>query len=199
VYLNGYKDVPSWLCNKPTIEVARSQDYGDRGDAGKFWWSNKWEGYCFTCDDDLVYPRDYVRRMLTAVNRFHRRVAVGLHGVVVDEKMLSFYRIPRRDHWRVASSEYRPVNVLGTGVLAYHTDMMTVTPTDFEIPNMADVWFALLCQRREVPCVTIPRAPNWLTLLPTGETIYDRHKNDDKVQTDAIRRVWPWRLFEAQE
>ncbi|MDP3908840.1 MAG: glycosyltransferase family A protein, partial [Gemmatimonadales bacterium] len=37
VYLNGPDDVPECL-QRPDVVVVRSQEHGDRGDAGKFWW-----------------------------------------------------------------------------------------------------------------------------------------------------------------
>jgi hypothetical protein len=120
---------------------------------------------------------------------------VGLHGIIVDERMVSFYRIGRSNHWRMADDQIRSVNVLGTGVLAYHTSTLEVAPEDFELPNMADIWFGLLCQRQFVPCATIPRPKDWLKMLPTPFTIYDKHHRKDEAQTRVVRRVWPWRLF----
>jgi hypothetical protein len=194
VYLNGYPKAPDCVKQR-RVEYAMSQDHGDRGDAGKFFWSDKGEGYQLTCDDDLLYPKGYAAHLVSYVNKLGCKAAVGLHGIIIDSKMVSFYRIGRSNHWRMPDNQIRQANVLGTGVLAYHSSTLEVKPSDFELPNMADIWFALLCQRQFVPCATAPRSRDWLKMLPTPFTIYDKHHNKDEVQTKMVKRVWPWRLF----
>jgi len=56
VYLNGYEKVPRFL-KHDRIVVRQSQtcEFGDQGDAGKFYWADDVEGYHFTIDDDLKF------------------------------------------------------------------------------------------------------------------------------------------------
>jgi hypothetical protein len=194
VYLNGYSEIPACVKQRG-VQYAVSQDNGDRGDAGKFWWAAKAEGYQLTCDDDLLYPKGYVKHMVSYLDRLGRKTAVGLHGIIIDKNMRSFYKIGRSNHWRKADDQIRPVNILGTGVLAYHADLLKIAPENFELPNMADIWFGLLCQRQRIPCATLPRPQDWLRMLPTPFTIYDRCHKNDAVHTKTVKRIWPWRVY----
>ena len=91
VYLNGYDSVPDFL-HDPRIDVARSEETGDRGDAGKFFWSDAGDfDYHLACDDDLLYPPDFAATMVAACDRHGRRALVGLHGALMREKPAGYY------------------------------------------------------------------------------------------------------------
>lgn len=197
VYLNGYRSIPSWL-RRDNVVVARSQDHGDRGDAGKFFWSDQADGYQLTCDDDMLYPKNYVERMIDVLERFDRQAVVGVHGVRFVKTLTTYYRSRQVVHFTKGTSEHRCVHLVGTGTLAYHPETIRVTPDDFEAPNMADIWFGLLCQQQRVPVYAIKRSGSWLKPLPASGSIYDRHKRRDTVQTEAVRRCWPWQLYEVK-
>lgn len=197
VYLNGYKGTPGWV-RRLADEVVHSDDEGDRGDAGKFFWCEQARGVQLTVDDDLSYPDNYVETMVQAVQRYEHKAAVGVHGVLLREPMLSYYADRQSLHFATELPQDQSVHVLGTGCLAYHADAIPLKRADFELPNMADVWFALKAQRLEMPLVALARPKDWLGPLPTsGPTIYDKHKRDDKLQTKAIRRIWPWKTYPA--
>lgn len=199
VYLNGYESVPGFL-RTPEVVVARSQDHGDLGDAGKFFWCEENEGYQLVCDDDLAYPADYAMRMVGAIERHDREAVVGLHGVLLREPMLSYYADRHAQHFSSRVDKASAVHVLGTGCMAYHAHTLVVRRRDFELPNMADVWMGLVCQRQRTPMMMVSREEGWLTALPTkGSTIYDTHRNSDGPQTEAVRRVWPWRIYQPSK
>ena len=194
VYLNGYGDVPECLW-RPKIVVARSEDHGDRGDAGKFFWCEQAEGYEFTCDDDFVYPPDYVATLKQAIDRYHRSVVVGVHGANVIEPITSYYASRAKFCWVHTLDQDTPCHVVGTGVMAYHASEVQFCRADFKRPNMADVWVALACERAGIPRVVIAHKAGWLKYLNPPTTIYDTHLGNDQAQTEAIRSVeWgnPW-------
>jgi glycosyltransferase involved in cell wall biosynthesis len=194
VYLNRYKGTPGWV-RRLADEVVHSDDEGDRGDAGKFYWCEQAKGIQLTLDDDIHYPSSYADAMAAAVLRYERRAAVGIHGVVLREPMLSYYADRQSLHFAAELPDDQPVHVLGTGCLAYDADALPLERADFELPNMADVWFALKAQEHEVPLVALARPKDWLRPLPTaGQTIYDTHRHDDHPQTEAVRRRWPFKL-----
>ncbi len=197
VYLNGHPQVPSFL-RRPAIEVESSQEHGDRGDAGKFFWCCEPFDYHLTCDDDLVYPSDYVYRIVSAIERYGRRAVVGLHGVKLSGNLDAYFNSRKVVHFAHKLAADRPVHLLGTGTVGYHRSTLKVRRDDFERPNMADIWFGLLCQRQQVPCVALSRDAQWLRGIKTpGGSIYDRTKRDQRAVTDALRRAWPWKLWQA--
>ena len=89
VYLNGYNHIPEFLDRK-NIEFMRSQESKDLGDVGKFYWANKIKGYHFTCDDDIIYPSNYIEFMIDKLNQYSG--FISLHGAILVEPIISFYR-----------------------------------------------------------------------------------------------------------
>jgi hypothetical protein len=179
VYLNRYAEVPGFL-RRARVEVCRSQEHGDRGDAGKFFWADDHSpGYRLTCDDDLVYPEDYVVRMLAAVERYDRRTVIGLHGVLLKQPLRGYYVPEDRGVLRfpVEQAADRCVHVLGTGTVAYHTSGIRLRRRDFQARNMADVWLAAQAQVQRVPLVAIARPRGWV-----------RQSEHEQTERDSIYR-----------
>lgn len=193
VYLNGYDGVPEFLEN-PRISVGRSQETGDNGDAGKFWWSDNLSGYCLTCDDDLVYPKDYAAQLISAIQTYGSHVVVGVHGARVVEPVISYYTSRTVFHCLGDVPADAPVHILGTGALAYHTSAIRVTRSDFKAPNMADVWFAKLGREQGVRLVCLGHKKGWLQHIRHQETVYTALRNHDALQTEVIRALVPWSL-----
>ena len=202
VYLNGFNVVPDFL-DKPGINIARSQDHGDRGDAGKFYWSDKVEGYYLTVDDDIVYPPGYVKHIVNGIDARGKQIPVGLHGELFKNQIR---------HWtrdRLGSQHFiselkldTPTCVLGTGCLGYHTAGMKVKPEDFKIPNMADVWFAILCEEQDKQKIVLRHPSNWLRIIPMshndtlwGKTVNEEGKNPNLISKEVreIQICLPWK------
>jgi hypothetical protein len=198
VYLNGHHGVPGFL-RSDKIVVEHSDDHGDRGDAGKFFWCEKAKGYQFVCDDDIVYPADYGYRLVRAIERYSRLSAVGFHGAIFRERMSSYYRDRNVLHMNQDLGADRAVHLLGTGVLGYHAPTVRVQRDAFRVPNMADVWFALHCQRQRIPRVVLGHRGKWLRIMKTRTSICDRARGRDAVQTKALKVEWPWKLIVPQQ
>lgn len=206
IYLNGYQTVPPFLM-RPEITVARSQHHGDIGDAGKFFWSGDVVGYHFTCDDDILYPVDYVQTTLQWLKKLGGAV-VGYHGALMLEPFVSYYRSRHTFHYRLPLEFPTPVHVIGTGTLCYRTGTIQARLKDFKRPNMADVWFALLGQQQKVPFVCLPRSAGWLGDLPgTAESsIYTHSKrqqrtprNTGDAQTQAVKTIEHWQTYPMRQ
>jgi FkbM family methyltransferase len=194
VYLNGYKHVPRFL-KQDRIVVGRSQDTGDLGDAGKFFWCERDSGYQFTCDDDLIYSQDYCVTLIEAIERYDRKAVVGLHGISLhDYPRESYYRCRNVTMCLSSFGADRYVHILGTGAMAYHSSALKMTMKNFEHPNMADIWVGLFCQEHKIPMVCVAREKGLLTLLHCHWTIYNEHSKNDRIQTDAVNRVHQWKV-----
>lgn len=198
VYLNGYDRVPSCL-QAPRVTVVRSQDQGDKGDAGKFHWIGQSSGYVLTCDDDILYPGDYVGRMIAAIERHGRRAVVSCHGASVPTGVrLSSYFGQRLGvvHYLRRQRHDARVHVPGTGVAAFHTDTISLSPRDFPTRFMADIHLAVAARRQRVPVYAIAHAEGWLSTLEPDDgrapTLYARYVRDDGPQTAALNSVGPW-------
>ena len=197
VYLNGYDRVPSFL-DDPRIVVADARERGDIGDAGKFFRAGEVRGYQLLCDDDIRYPADYVAAVVAGIERHGRQAVVGFHGSLVHDGAADYHRSRTLFHFGRALTVDTPVHVLGTGLVGYHTSTIDVAPGDIRSPNMADIWFALLGQRRRVPFVCLRRNAGWLAELPGlgRDSIYRRvlAGEADFGATRAVRAHGSWQV-----
>lgn len=204
VFLNGYADVPKFL-EDSKIHIARSKDYGNLGDAGKFFWADRITGYHFTCDDDILYPPDYIKTMLNKLKMFQHKVVVGCHGARLPGRISSYYGSRKVYHFCHALGRNKAMHVLGTGTVGYHADTINVSSKDFKHPNMADIWFAKLGQEQEIPFIAIKRSAGWLrSISPKGQSIHAHSRkkqhsgrNTGEMQTKIVKEIAPWRLYHA--
>jgi len=208
VYLNGHPEPPAFLA-ETGAEVVTSGQYGDRGDAGKFFPAGGHVGVHVVCDDDLDYPPDYVERLLDGLARYDRRAVVGYHASMLREPFTDYHRSRSITHMSLNVPRDVAVHVLGTGTLAFHSSTLAVRPEDFPTPNMADVWFALLGQTQQVPFVQLRREAGWLRELGQIDEkfgaimrngIYATARRADTAgertpETAAVLTLTPWRVF----
>lgn len=205
IYLNNFEEVP-WFLKRDKINIIMSQDEGDRGDAGKFFWSDKVSGYYLTIDDDILYPADYVEKLKAGLDRRGKKCAVGIHGEMYGNEIKHWTKDRKiTHHFYYELAVDTPVCVLGTGCQLYHTDFIRVKPEDFKIPNMADVWFTLICDRQGIFRVALSHRRGWLNILPIpekdtlwGKTLKFESENPDEItdEVKAIQECLPWKFIQ---
>lgn len=191
VYLNCYNTTPDYLENDK-IKVIRSQDaFGDLGDAGKFYPANLINGYHFTADDDIIYPSDYVKTMIEAIERFNRNAIITIHGRKFNSRNVKSYYHSAEVKVSCFKGCLQEIilDIPGTGVMAYHTDTIRFSIHNFELSNMADIWAGKRAKELNVPIVSIKHMPKWIkesTKTNKNESIFTRLNNNDKLQTEIL-------------
>ena len=207
VYLNGYSSVPSFLDN-PKIVVQRSQVTGDLRDNGKFYFltESKLKFYA-TVDDDILYPNDYVARLLLYLRISGGACAVGVHGFVLPETVTSISENRYVYHFAGPEPFLTPASVLGTGTTLFDQAKWGLNFNEFRDPGMADVWFAKAAKSRGASMWVIPRAKSWLTPIEqpsrtqhtsqSHTSLYDEFRLNDAQQVKVIQESglegsWPW-------
>ena len=185
VYLNGYPEIPEFVRN-PKMEVASSDEHGERGDAGKFFWADRMdEGYFLTCDDDLIYAPGYVERIIEGIERYDRRAPVGLHGGIFAINARSPYQRMFSSCLARSMGDFY-VHCLGTGVMGYHTSTWQLSPDFFRSPNMADIWLARHAQEVQQPLICIQHERNWVVDLDPVNTIFDNSVGQTGTALDTF-------------
>ena len=210
IFLNDYDVVPSFL-RQPFITVARSQDSGDKGDVGKFYWCNDLDTeFQITVDDDIVYPENYVSKLLQFWHSFQPPVVVGVHGIRVKQKDLQPADGKRgkgyygsREVWMATEDVPEAVNVhiLGTGTILYRPSDFGEIDVEQIFPqkNMADIWFGGLAKTLKVPMMVIPHRTGWIQEVrgTFEDSIYvksTRRRSSDRQQTKVAQGFAPWVL-----
>lgn len=195
VYLNDYVSVPDYL-KHPRIEVRVGGE--DLRDNGKFAFTTELPaGYCFTVDDDIVYPPDYVQAMIRKVEIYGRMAAVGLHGTIFAKPFVSYFEGRKLFHFKQSLDRDELVDQLGTGTLCFHTSLWNPSHLDFSSKGMVDAWIAVAAVKAGIPLVAVSRKRNWLMPIPdpaaTGaSTLFDEFKNSCEAQTALINSVSGW-------
>jgi hypothetical protein len=148
------------------------------GDAGKFFGLNKIPGkdfYYFTFDDDMIYPYDYIWKMIKKIEHYNREPVVGCGGYIMKQQVNHFYS-DRSASWHISSENKtdRPVQVLHTCLTAWHSSALRFDYNDCREANMGDIWLAKAAQEQQVPMILIERPGNWVQIqyVPRQATIY---------------------------
>ncbi len=187
-----------WLEREPGgIVVARNQ--ADRAwvsrdrsdDAMKFCFDFSREGFAMApvwrivCDDDLIYPPDYIERMIAAAKTLG--CPVSAHGVTLKRSFFSYYRSREVHHCTRRVREAQQVDVLGTGALCYRSDWLDLAIEDFPLENMADTQLAVLMKKRGIPGYVVPHEAGWIKLADPNDrdTIWHASRRRDGSAMDT--------------
>lgn len=194
VYLDKYIEVPQFLKSLKKVQILRSQDYPntDFRDNAKFLMYDKLKSenqdfYYFTCDDDIVYPLDYVHTLIRTLEEFQKKAVVGLHGVILSSNYKNYFR--SRIVYHFESHELlqsKIVSNLGTGTTAFHSSLFSrINILEWKHGGMVDIFFSLLCAKNNIPMVCIPRHKSWLYTsnnLDGGDSLCDEFRLDPEKE-----------------
>ena len=206
LYLNDYCKVPDWLANyKKVTPFLSSELNSNMGDSGKFFGLNKItddDYYYFTLDDDMVYPSEYVWKMIEKIEKYNRKCIVGCGGYIMKPLVNHFYA-DRGANWHITmpNTEDRPAHILHTCLTAWHSSALKFRYEDCKKPNMGDLWLAINAQQQQVPMILIERPANWIVIQPNPlqKTIYGRYHNNCHDQTSIYNSWREWKLFPIKE
>lgn len=214
VYLDKYEETPDFLADNIKITVSHSKNFDiDYRDNAKFINFNKLkekgEFFYFTCDDDLIYPFDYVRALIADIVAYKKKVVVGLHGVVYEESAEKYFRRRFIYHFKDDLSQPRLVNNLGTGTVAFHSSIFqSIEPAKWKMGGMVDIYFANEALARQIPMLCVARHAGWLLeneMPEDNSTLFGEFKDKEKYIVQELKQGAPWgyksilRVLEKQE
>ena len=201
IYLNNYDAIPAFL-NHPKIKAyLGNENFGDLGDVGKFFKCDTWsDAYIFTVDDDIIYPFDYAAKIIGYIERYQRKIVVTANGRIINQTPVKNYYIdPAIKYFSCFESlpSDQWINCGGTGVTAFHTDILKPELAWFKTSNMSDIWFYLKLQELKIPVLLIKHHARWLRMsnkYSMEQSIYNSCKLNCKPQTSAVNAV-NWKVF----
>lgn len=214
IFLNNYNSIPDFLVHSQII-VALSQDYGNFGDANKFFWADKLSNcYHFFCDDDLIYTKKYFEHHLQKQKKYGDRCPTSYCGALIDiddpNDFINYYSSRTQIHISNTNISDISAHIVGTGALCCHSSSISgLSINDFKHPNMADIWFGLFCQLNHIPLIIISKDQPLNNYIKHSEhydqtnTIYYKSvklkkpdiMNTSDIQTQVIRIHLPWSTF----
>ncbi len=166
VYLNGYDHVP-----KVVRELADDVVHSATNDGAerKLHWATAHDGLYLSCDDDLLYPADYVQRMRAHVEAWGGDVICTAHGRSYEGTPDSVHDVHPGSigtFMQTVADGYL-INHGGTGVMAWDASRVKVPSgaDAWPVRNMADMQLAIWAQRNAVPMFLVPHAATWIVNL----------------------------------
>ncbi|ASQ47047.1 hypothetical protein [Legionella clemsonensis] len=191
VYLNNYDNVPVFLRHK-NIQIFTSQEFGERGDIGKFYQVERAFGYIFTLDDDLIYPADYVSTLVDKIDTYKRKALICAHANILPKrKISSYYKDKQGIHFAKKLVKDTLADIPGTGTLAFHTDNIKLNHTIFLTPNMSDIWLAIYAKQNNIPVISVSRPDLWIKQAIGNafeKSIYAFYHRNDAYQTNIVNK-----------
>jgi hypothetical protein len=189
--LNNYTSIPEFVIN-PKIESYILDN--KLGDAAKFYKVQDYiNDYYLTCDDDIIYPNDYVDYMIYKTNEYEK--PVGLHGATIQHPITSMYTNRKVYHFLDDINEDVEVDYVGTGLMCYDTKKLKVHINDFKHANMADIWFGDIMYKNKIKPIVVAHKQNYVTYNKKMvenkiNTIFKEYviTRNDKIQTDVVKK-----------
>lgn len=201
IHVNGELEPPELIKDDRLTVLTGVQDITD---IGKFNAVDGKQGYILTVDDDILYPHDYIERMVEEVDRYQRKRLIGVHGscLPIGPPLTRWYQYANFRRSCVFPQEFTlnyPVNIIGTGTLAFHTNKINIPWKDFDHDKMVDLHLASWAQNNEIQMVLVSRIRNWLTEIsdPDSDRIWQTANVDTELQwqmLEVIQRSANWRL-----
>jgi hypothetical protein len=181
VYLNNYseKNINYLFNNYKSVNFFPSQGiYGDLGDTGKFLFQNK-KDYYLTCDDDIIYPEFYSKKIIENINKYNS--IVGFHGSLIssDEE---YYSRKIKFHFNKELIHDKEVNILGTGVMGFDNSKYFFPFNTIKTKNMSDIYIAEYANNNNYKFICLSKNNGWIKPQNVSESIYDSsNKKDNSI------------------
>ena len=147
--------------------------------------------YFFSCDDDIIYPSDYISKTIEAIEK--HECIVSYHGRRLRGVGLNYYK----GHTSFACLGNFPqtceIDVSGTGVTAFRTDYFN--PTEIyksEFKKMSDLVFAHEAAVESKKIMHIGHSAGWIKYqdIPIGETIYGQEHKNCEIQNKIADKIY---------
>lgn len=181
ICLNNYEFNPFDGVDKVNIVFSNNA----LGDAGKFLFLDTFEGYYFTCDDDLIYPPTYIEDTIKEVDKYG---VVSYHGrTFLKFPIESYYKSPAIRNRCLAEYKYtEPVDIGGTGVMCIDTTKFKPSFGIFKRANMSDIWISCEAKKRGIKIWGLKHNKGYFTYQQVPTTIYDDKVNDCEAETKIV-------------
>jgi len=140
------------------VQVFTGCDYTDNA---KFFWLPKSNGIYLSCDDDIIYPPDYVETVLKGLKKYPN-TWLTFHGRKLKGLNLPYYTGHHTYQClRTVDADYQ-IDVPGTGVSAFHTNTIKFDSTKWEDYRMSDLKAGLELAKAKVRVICLKHKMFWI-------------------------------------
>ena len=160
IYLDGYSAPPHFLQRYDRLTVHRAELHA----SSRFLCLEELSAPTVVAivDDDIIYPQDYVSRLIRVLQRFDGKAIVGVHGRTFLPPHQSYTQDVMTFHFTHGLEPGCHVHELGAGTCAFTSSNFDVKPRQWDRTDMDDILVATEAQRRGLPRIAIARPAGWL-------------------------------------
>lgn len=168
------------------------------GDAHKFHSAGQYSGVFFACDDDLVYPDNYIESHLASLKRYDNKAIIGLHGVIMSANPKHYYKDRAVSHGLKHRGVDMPVHLVATCSCAWDMAHVGFAFKDCTESGMADIWLGLYAQRHKIPSIAVAYPDGWVRhsdKVNLGKTIFAKESRNRSYVGNKYIGI-DWQIFE---
>lgn len=147
--------------------------------------------YIALIDDDLIYPSDYLKKLIDGCEKYQGHVS--LHGVILNPRPIRSYyhnRIVYRGLGNV--NEDVKVDIIGSGTLLFKREWYDDLDEWYDRcsnVSMDDIYVSFFARSKNIPRYVLAHKEGYLKhkeIKKEENYVFDKYVNNDKVQTDFI-------------
>lgn len=193
IYFNEMSKVPLAQLQKlerPKIKIYTGDNLTDNG---KFFFLHRKEcpEYYFTMDDDLIYPKDYVKTSIAALENY-KGCVITYHGRILRGTGLNYYRGHQTFRCLGNVPIDTMVDVPGSGVSAFDTEF--IDPDKIYLSQhhcMSDLIFAEWLSDKEIDIVCLKHSLGWFGYLNPLTSIWESHnRKPTPIQNGIADKIY---------
>lgn len=147
--------------------------------------------YVFLCDDDILYPHDYIKHTIEQIEKYN--CIVTYHGRKLLGKGRNYYKGHKGYGCLRTVSEDLEIDVCGTGVTAFRTDyFLPKGLSESKDKMMSDLVFSLEAAKQGKKIMLLKHEQGWIKDLsaPKETSIYYNHVDKCHRQNEIADEIW---------
>jgi len=187
IYLDGYNVPPSFLASFDRITVRIGEELCNLHCNSRYLCLQELNvpTVVTPVDDDIIYPPNYISRLVGALQRLGGQAIVGVHGRIFTPPHKSYVRDVAVLHFTHQVERPCHVHELGTGTSAFVSSNFNANPKDWGRTDMGDIDVAIEAQQRGLPRIVIARTRGWLKAFAEtqSDSLWTRTTKDDSEQS----------------
>ncbi|MGR6870853.1 hypothetical protein ACU6U9_00765 [Pseudomonas sp. HK3] len=202
IYLNNYDEVPSEILehkDSKKIEYILDPSSHFRASA-KFSWLSSINCYVVTIDDDILYPSDYVKKLVECSKKYNDEAVIGVHG--------SIFKAYVKDASKCRKSVFNfqsgldvdtEVHMLGSGTTLFPPKVLKFIDSGLLLnhPLANDELLAINMRNESIKMISLHRKEKWMEGHPDMDFgIFEEKQLNGSIKTEVSKIVsmhnpWP--------
>jgi hypothetical protein len=154
----------------------------DRGSNNKFF-GIQFAEHAFICDDDIIYPPDYVAKTLSHPKS--KTAIITYHGRVMPPRPAQSYRKGAKTVINFGNANKQTVvDILGNGVTSFPTSLFTPKWNEWPYSNMDDIFTSVDAYNQRIEIILPEKEAGWIIDNPSkGPKIGNNASAKDVLET----------------